>query len=103
MLEFHFSATVFCSKRNNVVPMRVKEVVSAANWLDAHTQFNKKMRASGKRVHFILEVDIYRVNIRKERVLITKDELDDLEESGEKSRIRNLVKPDLFKRRGLWA
>lgn len=99
MFEFDVSLTVTSSTKR--VPYLVHKTVKAVNKLDLMTLLRKDLKRKGLSLHAVIDVLCFRVNIRKERVLVPDDDLFEIER--EQGKFLNLgPKPNLFLRKQPW-
>lgn len=78
MFEFDFRLTVTKPSKGKLVPFeRIVEVPKAANLIDSIVQMKKILHRKDEQLYVMLDVQCFKRNIRKERVVVTNDELEE--------------------------
>lgn len=98
MYEFDVRVTVTSPGKGKLLPReKTVEIKSATNVLDCMSQVRKKLHGKQERIHFVLDVECFKRNIRKERVRVTNEELEKYQD--EFIRVRPLEDLKLFERK----
>jgi hypothetical protein len=78
MFEFDIRATVV--PKGQTVPKEIFTTVKEAhNKLDCMAKLKKQLHKKGESLHFVLDIECFKRNIRKERVRVSDDALFDIE------------------------
>jgi hypothetical protein len=100
MFEFDIEARVTNPSKGKLTPRKIALTIPAKSKLEGIAELKKKLHKKGDVLYVLLDVQCFKINIRKERVAVSDDELYRLEKALTPFGLGTA--PNLFKRKEVW-